>query len=105
MVAIKQLQKRLLGLQGQMQAGRFISITHAFSSCWHSIPNHCQEHVLWRLVMSTWSCERSFRANALGRAAPSSSDPGDFSSLSVDQLSSLPAFPFMFAVRVGADCI
>jgi len=44
---------------------------------------------------STWSCECSFRGDAVGRAAPSSSEPVlFFSSLSV-----------MFAVRVGADCI
>jgi len=54
---------------------------------------------------STWSCECSFRSDAVGRAAPSSSDPGAFFSLSLDQVSSLPAFPFMFAVQVGADCI
>jgi len=34
---------------------------------------------------STWSCERSFRSDVVGRAASSSSGPGCFSSLSLDQ--------------------
>jgi len=60
----------------------------------------------YRLATSdpTWSRERSLCSDAMGRAAPSPSDPGCFSSLSLDQLSSLPDFPFMFTVRVGADC-
>ena len=36
---------------------------------------------------STWSCESSFRSDAVGRAASSSSGPGYFPSLSLDQLS------------------
>jgi hypothetical protein len=42
--------KKLAQITGAKARGRFISITQAFSSCWHSIPSHCQEHIVWRLA-------------------------------------------------------
>ena len=45
------------------------------------------------------------QADTAGRAASPSWGPGCFFSLPLDQQSSLPAFPFRFAVRVGAGCI
>jgi len=86
----------------KMQPTRFTLITRTFSRL---LALYSESLSRTYDVDSTCSWERSFRDDMVRRAAPSSSDPGCFSSLSLDQLSSPPAFPFMFAVRVGADCI
>ena len=46
-----------------------------------------------------------WQIDAAACVASSSLGPGCISSLSLDQLCSIPAFAFMFAVRVGADRI
>jgi len=94
-------------------------------SFWHSTASHCPELIVWRpvdppcLFRSDAALRSAFsmsdallfeilsrwQADTAGSAVSSSWGHGFFSSLSLDQPSSLTAFPFMFAVRVGADFI
>jgi len=71
----------------------------------YSILSHCQEYIVWRLATPPGLANAVCAVTRWAALLHPPLIPGAFlSSLSLDQLSSLPTFPFMFTVRVGADC-
>ena len=83
-----------------MKAARFISIAQTFSSLLALYSESLSRTYRAATGDSTSSCELSFHADAVGRAAIFLGARVLFLPVFLDQLSLLPAFPFMFAVLV-----